>query len=292
VGTTVIAEADWLRRRSAHQRRVDELLAGHRERAEHGRPHPVEDFLFSYYSLRPARLRRWHPGAGFALAGPAARERLDWREHRLEGDAVTLDVEAFAARRGGVARHIVELLEATAARPAQLGCFGLHEWAMVYRQDADQVRHSRWPLRLGPAGTDAVVEGHRIRCTHHDAFRFFTAPARPLNLLQPSRADQIALEQPGCLHATMDLYKWAYKLGPAVASELVVDCFVLARHTRELDMRASPYDLAELGYLPVPIETPDGKAEYVAAQRQIAEQGERLRARLLEVIRPLSASVA
>ena len=47
------------------------------------------------------------------------------------------------------------LLAATASRPARFGCFGLHEWAMVYHTDAP--RHDV-PLRLGAAGTDAVVE--------------------------------------------------------------------------------------------------------------------------------------
>jgi hypothetical protein len=287
VPAVVLPEAEWQHRQARHQEQVDELLSGHRERADRGRPHPVEDFLFSYYSFRPSQLRRWHPGAGVALAGPAATERLAWREHVLVDGAVTLDVDLFLARRGAALRHVVDLLAATAARPAQLGCFGLHEWAMVYRQDADQVRHADRPLRLGAAGTDAVVEEHRIRCTHHDAFRFFTAPARPLNLLQPARTDQVALEQPGCLHATMDLYKWAYKLTPAVGSDLTLECFLLARHTRELDMRASPYDLSELGYLPVRIETADGKAEYVQQQREIAERGQQLRERLLAVCRPL-----
>jgi hypothetical protein len=290
--TTVLPEADWLQREARYHERVDELLAGHRERAGRGRPHPVEDFLFSYYSFRPARLRRWHPGAGVALAGPAATGRLDWRDHVLVDGAVTLDVPAFLTHRGGALAHIVELLAATANRPAQLGCFGLHEWAMVYRQDAEQVRHADRPLRLGAAGTDAVVEAQRIRCTHHDAFRFFTEPARPLNALQPARTDQIALEQPGCLHATMDLYKWAYKLSPAIASELTLDCFLLARRTRELDMRASPYDLSDLGYQPVRIETADGKAEYVQAQREIATLGQELRARVLAACRPLLSGVA
>lgn len=45
-----------------------------------------------------------------------------------------------------------------------------------------------------------------------------------------------------------DLYKWAYKLSPLVPSELVADCFALARKIRTLDVRASPYDLADLGY--------------------------------------------
>jgi hypothetical protein len=198
------------------------------------------------------------------------------------GRGVTLDVAAFLARRGEAVRHVRDLLTATAARPPHLGCFGLHEWAMVYRLPADDLRH-RLPLRLGAAGTDAVVESHPIRCTHHDAFRFFTADARPLNALQPRREDQLALEQPGCLHATMDLYKWAYKLLPAVPSELLADAYELARDVRYLDMRASPYDLQALGHEPVPVETAAGRAVYVEEQRAFAVRGATLRARLLAV---------
>ena len=42
----------------------------------------------------------------------------------------------------------------------------------------------------------------------------------------------------------MDLYKWCYKLGPLIESELLMDCLELAADARELDMRASPYDLS------------------------------------------------
>ena len=147
------------------------------------------------------------------------------------------------------------------------------------------MRHGDWPLRLGSAGTDAVVEGHQIRCTHYDAFRFFTPEALGRNAVRPTREQQVQLEQPGCLHATMDLYKWAYKLGPLVPGELLLDCFTLARDVRELDMRASPYDLTALGYQPVAIETAEGKAEYVAAQRLMSTRGARLRDRLLDVVR-------
>ena len=182
-------------------------------------------------------------------------------------------------------RFIRDLLARTAARPAQLGCFGLHEWAMVYRQEPEQVRHADWPLRLGSEGTDRVVEQHQIRCSHFDAYRFFTPPARPLNVLTPTREAQPALEQPGCLHANMDLYKWAYKLSPGVPSDLTLDCFELAREVRELDMRAAPYDLRELGVDPVRIETSEGKAEYVAAQRAFSQRAQALRARLVAGLR-------
>ena len=46
-------------------------------------------------------------------------------------------------------------------------------------------------------------------------------------------------------------------------------------------MRASPYDLSELGYSPVAVETTEGKQEYVEAQRRFAERGAPLRARLI-----------
>ncbi len=194
---------------------------------------------------------------------------------------VTLSSDHVRSRRPLVG-SLHRLLTATASRPPQLGCFGLHEWAMVYRLDQDEVRHATWPLRLGTSGTDEVVEGHRIACSHFDAYRFFTDAARPRNRLRPRRDDRADFEQPGCLHAGMDLYKHSFRLSPLVPSELVADCFELARDIRTLDMRASPYDLTELGYEPVRIETPEGKQEYVSAQRTFAERGAPLRARLAD----------
>lgn len=279
-----MARSEWEAAEATHHARVDVATAAHLRRREDGRRHPVEDFLFTYYSQRPAQLRRWHPGPGVVLEGAAGLPRAGWRFYRADGGGVQLDLPGFAESRGETVQFVADLLGATRARQGQFGCFGLHEWAMVYRLGEDEVRHAGWPLRLGAAGTDAVVEAHQLRCSHYDAFRFYTPPARPLNLLQPTRERQVAMEQPGCLHAGMDLYKWAYKLSPAVPSALVMDCFDLARDIRELDMRASPYDLTELGYTPVPIETPQGKAEYAAAQRGFAARGQALRDRLLAAL--------
>lgn len=279
-----MARSEWEAAEAAHHARVDVATAAHLRRREDGRRHPVEDFLFTYYSQRPAQLRRWHPGPGVVLEGAGGLLRAGWRFYRADGGGVQLDLTGFADSRGETVQFVADLLGATRARQSQFGCFGLHEWAMVYRLGEDEVRHAGWPLRLGAAGTDAVVEAHQLRCSHYDAFRFYTPPARPLNLLQPTRERQVAMEQPGCLHAGMDLYKWAFKLSPAVPSAVVMDCFDLARDIRELDMRASPYDLTELGYTPVPIETPQGKAEYAAAQRGFAARGQALRDRLLAAL--------
>ena len=292
-GPTVLPAELWRPRQDAHEARVDELTRGHRERVRRQQPHPVEDFLFSYYDLRPGQLRRWHPGFDVALA--QAPERAGWRFHRtLEpaGPVVGVDVPAFLAARDAALQFVRQLLRATATAPAQFGCFGLHEWAMVYRHGPDQLRHRGRRLRLGPAATDEVVRSHQIRCTHYDAFRFFTEPARPRNLVQPTLDGRLQLEQPGCLHASMDIYKWAYRLLPVVPSELVLDAFVLARHIREVDMRASPYDLADLGYPPIPIETAAGKAQYVAAQREFTQRSQALRARVLDVADRLDAGRA
>jgi len=275
-------EKDWTARQAAHQRRVETWVEPHRQRARAGQPHPVQDFLFSYYSLRPSELRRWHPGWGVALDGPAATGHLVFKGYHQTLTGVTVPAEHAAARRPLVS-SIHRLLTATASRPAQLGCFGLHEWAMVYRADSQGVRHAGWPLRLGGAGTDRVVENHRIACSHFDAFRFFTEPARAFNVLRPQHDDRPDFEQPGCLHAGMDLYKHAGRLLPLVPSELVLDCFELATEIRTLDMRASPYDLTALGYEPVAIETATGKQAYAAAQRTFAERAAPLRQRLIEV---------
>ncbi len=245
----------------------------------------MHDFLFTYYWQRPAALRRWHPGFGVVLSDAAA-EYADLKGYAVAEERASVSAAYLDSQRA-LLESIQRLLVATAGRTPTLGCFGLHEWAMVH--GTSDVRHD-WPLRLGPSATDEVVESHRIACSHFDAFRFFTDSARPLNTLQPGRDDRASYEQPGCLHAGMDLYKHAFRLTPLIPSELVADCFELAWDIRELDMRASPYDFSDLGFEPVRIETPEGKQAYVAAQRIFAQRGAPLRQRLIDACDRLLAA--
>ncbi|BBX44885.1 3-methyladenine DNA glycosylase [Mycobacterium cookii] len=270
-------------RADEHAERVEAFVTPHIQWARVGASHPVWDFLFSYYSLRPRQLRCWHPGYGVRLAGAEALRRYrDRRGYVSDAAGVTVSADHLRTRLDTVA-FVADLLRATAQRPPQLNCFGLHEWAMVYRSDA--VRHDRVPLRLGAAGTDTVVEAEvagPLRCSHFDAYRFFTADALPRNTGSPSRETQQDWEQPGCLHANMDLYKWSYKLSPLIESELLLDCLDLAAAAREIDMRASPYDLREYGYTPIAVEDAAGRAEYVRCQKAIAARAAPLRAALLD----------
>lgn len=88
-----------------------------------------------------------------------------------------------------------------------------------------------------------------------------------------------------------DLYKHAFRLSPLICSDLVADCFELAWDVRVLDMRAAPYDLADLGFAPVRIETAEGKAAYAEAQREFAERSAPLRNQLIEECRRLLSRV-
>jgi hypothetical protein len=257
---------------------VSALLDPYLARRARDQAHPVIDFLFTYYNLRPGQLSRWHPGYGVVLTGPQAASYAALRGYRFTAQGVAVDPAHLAGRRDTV-DFVARLLTATAGRPALLGCFGLHEWAMVYGAEPGQQRH-RLPLRLGRKGTDAVVASLPLRCTHYDAFRFFTDPAKPRNERALSRIGQVETEQPGCLHAGMDLYKFAAKLLPLVGSDLLWTAFMLAYDARELDMRASPYDLTDYGYDPVLVETPAGRADYVRQQTALAARAASVRADL------------
>lgn len=278
----------WQGLAAAHAARADALTTPWREARAAGRAHPVEDFLFTYYGYSPALLRRWHPGEGVALLGAHDAPHRGWRWYGpgAEPGSVVADAAAFRAEKAALLTAVARILRGTQSRPPRLSCFGMHEWAMVYR--AEGTRHPV-PLRLGREGTDAVVEASALRCTHIDAFRFFTPAAAPRNERVatpegvPTREAQPGLEQPGCLHAGMDLYKWAVKLGPLVPGQLLLDAFALARDIRRVDMDASPYDPAAWGGEPIPVETPEGRAEYARLQRGFAERAAPIRAALAEI---------
>ncbi len=282
----ILPAPEWRLREAAHRERLRPWVEGHRARRAAAVPHPVIDFMFTYYSFRPGQLLRWSPGFGVGLGDPDG-EFASRRHFASDGGVAWLCTSSMSERERGAVVWTGDLLEATAGRPGRYGCSGLHEWAMVYRLTREQIRHAKFPLRLPPEEIERVVEAGALSCTHYDAFRFFTPQARPLNAFQPSIDGRVDLEQPGCLHTNMDLYKWAYKLAPWIPSELVADAFLLAVEIRELDMRASPYDLSEMGYEPVAVETAAGRAHYEAEQRGFARRAEPLRQRLLAHCRSL-----
>jgi hypothetical protein len=283
----IVPRSLWTKAREEYRSRVKPWAADRIARMSRMQKHPVYDFLFEYYSFRPAHLLRWTPGFGVALEG-ATRGDLDWAEFGESDSGVFLSAAAIPERRMAYLRWASAYLRATLEREASFNCLGLHEWAMVYREPT--VRHPYVPFRLTRDETDAVVAAHPLRCSHYDAFRFFSPQAVPRNRWELTRSTTTDHDQPGCLHANMDLYRFAYKIAPFCPSDLVADAFDLARFARELDMRASPYDLSAYGFAPIAIETPEGRADYADLQRQVHRRGQPIRAQLLAVYESLLAA--
>ncbi|MBI1350059.1 MAG: 3-methyladenine DNA glycosylase [Actinomycetales bacterium] len=282
-------EEDWRRRQAAHHSRVRPWIEPRLARRSRGRRHPTDDFLFDYYPYSPSRLATWHPGYGVTLEGAADAFLAHPAYVRVDG-GITATITWLDASRRPRLDLALRILEGTAGREPVTGCFALHEWAMVYGLEQDEVRHHDYPLRLTPAEIRETVDDVGLRCTHIDAYRFFTDEAAPLNSLTPTRATQPDLEQPGCLHASMDLYKYAMWFQPLVGSDLAADCFELARRARDLDMQASPYDVAYVGLEPIRVETPEGRRRYADEQRALMQATGPLRARLIEALRLVAAS--
>ncbi|GAA5119313.1 hypothetical protein JIN84_21865 [Luteolibacter yonseiensis] len=282
--------AEWREREAAHRRRAEVHTLPARKRRDSREPNPVEDFLFEYYPYPLALLEKWHPGAGVALEWDSSTLPAPFSDrcYSLEDGFFFVDASLMPSKERQRLGWIRELLVATRDRAPNFACHGLHEWAMVYR--GRDVRHGKTtPLRLPQVEIDALVETRAICCSHHDAFRFFAEEARPMNRLQPDLHSRAAFEQPGCVHANMDLYKWAAKAMPWIGTELLLDCFELANDLRDLDMRASPYDLTAWGREPIRIETQDGRRAYETEQRRLALLAAPLRERLIVALEGIVA---
>ena len=195
------------------RRRLDDAAPGRRQRPAEapGRGLPLHLLLLPagpaapLASRRRRRARRRGPGRVRAATTCRRPRRAPWTRPRTGPPAaIAVDPRAARAHRRAGGRT-------SAASACTSG-----RWSTARPRTRSGTTPGRCASR--PAGTAEVVEDNRVRCSHFDAFRFFTAPARPLNLLAPTRETQHELEQPGCLHANMDLYKWAYKLSPAGAA--------------------------------------------------------------------------
>ncbi|WP_396200056.1 3-methyladenine DNA glycosylase [Gemmatimonas sp.] len=284
VGRSLLTTAEWQARAEAHRERVQQFTGPWRERRARGDVHPVYDFLFQYYHYPAGKLETWHPDAHErVIDSREARARFTAPAYATADGEIRRDARLLVPKDRDTLDHALQVLRATEARPAHFGCYGMHEWAMVY--GGHEVRHAEIaPLRLPQAEVDAFVESRPVACSHFDAFRFFAPAAKPMNRVPLVWATRHDSEQPGCIHANMDLYRWAFTAMPWIGSDLLWACFTLAMELRVLDMQAGPYDLAAMGFAPVRIETSEGRDEYQRRQRELSERGSALRARLIDAV--------
>ncbi|MGB0743966.1 MAG: 3-methyladenine DNA glycosylase [Opitutales bacterium] len=286
VNGPTIAESEWRGYASRHHQRTSEWTVPFRRRRDSRTLHPIYDFLFIYYRIKPTQLEAWHPQFGTHLLGAENESTYQHHYYKHSESGTTLNPSALEAN----ARHRIEmalrLCEAVHERPPQFSCFGIHEWAMVYGGNKEgEIRHAeRLPLHLSQQETDAFVRSRPFICSHFDAFRFFSESAKAYNRIQPGKDTRIDNEQCGCLHTNMDLYKLCGQCMPWLGSELMWQCFELAIEARRLDMQASPYDCSSLGFESIPVETPSGRAEYERLQRQVSERARPLRQQMIHCL--------
>ncbi|MFV0339254.1 MAG: hypothetical protein ACK5MA_01290 [Parachlamydiaceae bacterium] len=270
---------EWNQRAQEHAALVSPLADDFLRRRGLGQKHPVYDFLFTYYSFSPAKLKKWVPSFEEALC-VEGKVRFSEYWFEVKDGVLRVNPQRLQGQALASVAFVEELCRAVLERTPRFGCFGLHEWAMVYRLSPEELRHSGCTLRLSPEELARFVESQNLCCTHYDAFRFFTPQAEVRNHFKPTLETRVQNEQAGCLHANMDIYKWATKLWPWIGSDFIAKAFLLAKEGREMDMRASPYDLREQGFLPICIETEEGRREYQQLQQQYAKKSFQLRQEL------------
>ena len=104
----ILDRPTWQARADAHAARVDEWVLPHLERRRQGVKHPVHDFLFTYYSQRPAALRRWHPGWGVALLDAPEYAEVKGYSRIVQNEMQVLDPDLPARCSGLTLSHVHE----------------------------------------------------------------------------------------------------------------------------------------------------------------------------------------
>ena len=296
----MLKRSEWRSRADAHRRRVRDLLGGmFYDRKVHDR-HPIYNFLFNYYRFRPHRtIERYSAGLDFAVESCSSSDDeslylpsskyLSVKDGCIEMDPVKSLNEKSVTR----IRNLCTLLEKVQRRPPNFSCFGVHEFAMLHSGTRRSLFQKGLKLRMSQREIDNVVERAPIRCTHFDATWHFPKSALKSCRIKTSPDLRTKNEQAGCIHTNLDLFKFSLRLWPFASSELVADALELAIRARELDMRASPYDLSsisdftELGrdfdLTPVLIETESGRAEFRDSTMVLYRDSLPIRDRLIKV---------
>lgn len=279
-----LPSVEWKARAEAYLERVHRWTLPYKKRRSRQEAHPVHDFLFQYYMYSPGKLERWHPSPSESLVdSPEAREHFTPPEYLAAEGVLQRDPTGLTPNARADLEEARGVLVATRGRPPNFGCYGVHEWAMVY--GGHDLRHvGIAPLRLPQDEVNAFVEAQPVACSHFEAFRFFAPDAKPMNRIPLEWSTRHDVEQPGCIHANMDLYRWAYSSMPWIGSDALLACFELAVELRVLDMQASPYDLRHFGFEPVAIETVEGRSEYQRRQKELSRKASVLREDLIGLL--------
>ena len=256
-----VGPASWVSEAEQHVEAMNALLypmtdssATLKARMHAVRTHPIYNFMHTYYRYSAEELKLFTPGANSPLdvlsptdsvllhplfqhsvssrasssssaVPPLAAPPASTVEYRFPK---TLSPEGrFGWIQMAKARDVLK--SAASLNPPNFGCFGLHEWAMLYKGAAP--KQPGLGLRVSQSTIDAMVEGG-VKCSHYDAFRFFHQDAKQFNAVSLVRETQASFEQAACIHVTMDLFKWSHKIYPPPQDARISDSSKSDRHAR------------------------------------------------------------
>ena len=257
--------------------------------------HPIYNFIHKYYSYSLKQISFYSPGMNILLEevhtkndinhilSPDFFNSIDSNKSLCNG-MYEIERNNLSNKKRKKFERSRDILLRTSIAPPHFSCFGLHEWAMLAKGDGKENKHQTLPLRVPQNVIDKMVQSKgALRCTHFDAFRFFHPDVTALNDVQLSRSNQLDTEQPGCVHATMDLFKYAYELYPLISADTLRDCLQVSLDARHIDMRASPYDCSTVEGVgdPIKIETAVGRKQYASEQEVLYKKSAPIRLELL-----------
>ena len=320
-GGIKLSVSSWEHEAMLHEKELDSMLYPPGEclkiRQHTVKTNPIYNFLHTYYRYSAKNLRYYSPGIDVVMEAKketsnSGSNSISKSNKKKESYISQLDPKYLHLLNDDCCSYILpptatidpaspfgwitlsrnrDLLMNTDSRVPFFGCFGYHEWAMLYsgrNQGLSQPLPSHQkdvPIRVSQEVIDDVVETMGLRCTHYDAYRFFHPSVQPLNVIHPlTRTNQIEHEQPGCVHTAMDLFKYAYQIYPFISSSLLRACIHVALTARKLDMRASPYDTTNVLYCgpPICVETLEGRNQYQEEQKVLALEAAKVREQLIQ----------
>jgi len=311
LAVATFARHEWIPKALDHRQDIEILLYGPAQTQSKGKSYndkvrlhavksdPILNFLHTYYRYSVTDLIHYSPGSDTHLIDVVPEDfghLLSNNSYQCDDGIVSYHIShhdlskysKFSAKLNRL-RSNFDILISTSMRTPHYGCFGYHEWAMLYsgrdRKEPYNVHQKQLALRIPQRVIDEVVESPAaLKCTHFDAWRFFHPEAQPWNHHNSlSRQSQPQNEQPGCLHATMDLFKYAYEIYPLISGELLRKCLKAAVAARVIDMRASPYDVSShrLCGDAITVETAEGRRLYAMEQEKLFHIAQPVRMELI-----------
>jgi len=123
-----LPEEVWVAKVEQHASLVGAYTEAYLKRRSLGLKHPVLDFLFTYYSFSPTKLKQWIPSFNESLEiTPQTLVKYSWLDNfwfQQKEAKLFLDLSKIPKTTLKSAKFIADLCRNILLRPPRFGCFG------------------------------------------------------------------------------------------------------------------------------------------------------------------------